>query len=163
VPDAPDLAFEGSVARPDWLRAYLAKPRPLRHGPDGGPLPTRMPDFGLAADELDALVQHLAARTDAARFDEAPFSTGSGAAGSEEVERGRALFGELECQGCHRLAGDGDAVGPDLDGAGRRLRPGYVRALLLDPEGVVPGTSMTDFSLDEGEAQALTRFLMTLQ
>ena len=34
---------------------------------------------------------------------------------------------------------------------------------LLDPEGVVPGTSMTDFGLQEDEAQAIARFLMTLK
>lgn len=160
VPDAPDLAFEGSVVRPGWLRGYLAEPVPIRRGTDGEPLKTRMPDFGLSEGELDALVQHLAGRQDPSRFDDAPFA-GEPAPGEEE--RGRALFQELECQGCHVLAGDGDPVGPALDGVGRRLRPGYVRALLLDPEGVVPGTSMTDFSLEEGEARAITRYLLTLR
>lgn len=160
VPDAPDLSFSGSVVEPDWLRAYLAKPTPIRRAFDGGPLATRMPDFALSEAELDALVAHLSAKSDAARFPETAFSAPPPAGA---LERGAALFEELECRGCHVLAGDGDPVGPDLDRAGARLRPGYLRALLLDPEGVVPGTSMTDFGLEEEEAEALVHYLRTLR
>jgi ubiquinol-cytochrome c reductase cytochrome b subunit len=160
VPDAPSLAFEGSVVQPAWLRGYLEDPVPIRLGFDGGPLETRMPDFELAEPELDALVAHLATRLDPARFSDAPF-TAAPAAGA--VERGRALFDELECRACHVLAGDGDPVGPGLDTVGRRLRPGYVVGLLLDPEDVVPGTSMTDFQLGEDDAQAIAQYLMTLK
>jgi cytochrome c2 len=105
-------------------------------------------------------VSHLGTRLDPARFSDAPFA---GAPAAGEVERGKALFDELECRGCHVLDGDGDPVGPSLDGVGRRVRPGYAAALLLDPEGVVPGTSMTDFELGEDDAHAIARFLMTLE
>ncbi|HVC95562.1 MAG TPA: c-type cytochrome [Pirellulales bacterium] len=36
-------------------------------------------------------------------------------------DRGRTLFTEAACSRCHRLAGAGTAVGPDLDGVGSRF------------------------------------------
>jgi ubiquinol-cytochrome c reductase cytochrome b subunit len=155
----PSLAFEGSVVQRDWLRGYLAAPTPIRYDWTGAPLAVRMPDFLLADDELDALVAHLATRTEE-RFDLAALEE---PAAPKEVERGRALVEELDCRSCHVLGGAGEPVGPDLDGAGARLRPGYVAAIVLDPEGVVPMTSMTDFGLLEEEALAIARYLMTLR
>ncbi|HEV3006419.1 MAG TPA: c-type cytochrome, partial [Pirellulales bacterium] len=38
-----------------------------------------------------------------------------------DYERGRKLFTEAACSRCHRLAGAGTAIGPDLDGVGSRF------------------------------------------
>jgi ubiquinol-cytochrome c reductase cytochrome b subunit len=158
----PSLAFEGSVARREWLRAYLAHPTPIRYDWTGGPLLVRMPDFALKGDEPDelgALVAHLATRTDA-RF---AFAALEQPATDAEIETGRRLFDDYDCRDCHVLGGEGDPLGPDLDRVGARLLPGYAMALLLDPEGVVPGTAMTDFALTEDEARAIARYLETLK
>ena len=76
---------------------------------------------------------------------------------------GRKLFEDLDCQSCHALEGEGEELGPHLDAVARRLTPDYMFAILLDPEGVVPGTSMTDFYMEEEEARSITRFLQTLR
>jgi len=44
---------------------------------------------------------------------------------------GRRLFSIAQCSNCHRIAGEGSSIGPDLTGAGRRLsRADLVRAII---------------------------------
>src|SRR5262249_52754368 len=48
-----------------------------------------------------------------------------------DSERGRKLFFEVQgvqCKNCHRIGGQGQEVGPDLDGIGKK----YDRAAILD-------------------------------
>ena len=158
--DTPRLNFVGSALRRDWVREYLAAPHPMRYGPDGEHILIRMPDFLLDEGELNALVAHLASRTDTELFSDAQFQ---GTPPPDEVAEGLALFDKLDCMGCHQVEGLGDALGPDLDGVAHRLRPGYMFKLVLDPEGVLPGTAMTDFYLEEGEARAITSYLRTME
>ncbi len=49
--------------------------------------------------------------------------------------RGRALFASV-CAGCHTLYGEGNAIGPDLTGSGRR-EVSYLIENLADPSAVV--------------------------
>lgn len=53
-----------------------------------------------------------------------------------DLERGRALFFEstsLQCRNCHKVAGQGKEVGPNLDGIGKRLSRGEILVNILDP------------------------------
>ncbi|MEM7306658.1 MAG: cytochrome b N-terminal domain-containing protein [Planctomycetota bacterium] len=160
VEDTPSLAFEGDVVHRDWLREYLAKPTPIRFGPGGRPPATRMPDFLLAEDELDALVAYLVGRTEGERFAAPELDPATAEA---ELEQGRVLFDELDCLGCHVLGDEGEDFGPRLDGVARRLKAGYMYRLVIDPEGVIPGTPMTDYYLEDEEARAILRYLLTLR
>lgn len=137
----PDLSSEGQRVREEWLRTYLAAPVAIR---PAGPRPGaggQMPDFRLDAGEVEALVRFLMEQRAAelpAWTPEvlSPFSMGK----AEALLRDR-----WSCLGCHRLGDDGGRIGPRLDGAARRLRPEYVRALIEDPshlasETIMPGS-----------------------
>lgn len=52
-----------------------------------------------------------------------------------DAERGRQLYwsGRLNCRTCHRLAGEGVALGPELTGIGERVSPRQILESLLDP------------------------------
>ncbi len=86
------------------------------------------------------------------------------------AERGAQLVGELGCAGCHNIPGQMTRrVGPELTGAGSKLRREWVVPFLRSPKkirpvGFVPLTAsrMPDFGLSQEEAEALTAFLMTL-
>lgn len=52
------------------------------------------------------------------------------------------MANRLSCLGCHTLDGVGGRVGPDLSTVSARRTPEYVAAIIDDPQGVVPGTSM---------------------
>ncbi|HEV7279975.1 MAG TPA: PVC-type heme-binding CxxCH protein [Pirellulaceae bacterium] len=62
---------------------------------------------------------------------------------------GRELFVQ-RCANCHKLWGEGEAVGPDLTGSNRK-QLAYLLENVLDPSAVVPNPyRMTLFVLDDG-------------
>ena len=50
-----------------------------------------------------------------------------------DFERGRALFGAVGCYNCHRFAGDGAAVGPDLTAVNGRFSPRDLLESIIEP------------------------------
>lgn len=57
--------------------------------------------------------------------------------------KARALMRDrLPCAGCHALDGDGGRLGPDLSHVAERRAASYVRRMIEDPQGTVPGTIM---------------------
>lgn len=87
------------------------------------------------------------------------------------VAQGQVLLGELNCLQCHQLAGQKQIQSkgaPDLRDVGARVTPQYLRAFLMNPHEVRPGTTMPDIfhASDAGpKAQAvdmLVHFLASL-
>lgn len=57
--------------------------------------------------------------------------------------KARALLAtQLPCLGCHELDGQGGAIGPSLTTVGQRRSSAYIRAMIEDPQGTVPGSTM---------------------
>jgi putative heme-binding domain-containing protein len=72
----------------------------------------------------------------------------------------RELINTQGCKGCHRLAGEGGTVGPDLTEVGKRLTPEQIRQQLLDPKSRNSDAIMPAFDhLAPGEIDALVEFL----
>jgi uncharacterized membrane protein/cytochrome c2 len=157
----PTLAYAGSRLQAGWIREYLVTPYRIRWAEQGVRPVVRMPDFELASDEAADLTAHLAARRDERRFAMSPVENPP--LTELEAREGRDLIGQYACKGCHSIGGTGNAQGPVLDGVGERLRPEYVYAFLMDPDGIIPQTTMKDFALWREEARALTAYLMTLK
>ncbi len=136
-PAGPSLALESARVRPEWLRAFLRAPGAIRPAGLPGRPGGRMPDFGLTAEEADAIAAALTAVPAAVpAFAPAPLSR-------SVTARINALFtARLSCTGCHALDGPGGRIGPDLSAAGHRLRPDWIRAMLEDPGHYAPGTTM---------------------
>ncbi len=66
-----------------------------------------------------------------------------------DPSRGRALF-QQTCAQCHKLFGEGGAVGPELTGA-QRGDLGYLLENILDPNATLaPDYRMSIFSLEDG-------------
>ena len=53
------------------------------------------------------------------------------------TESGRKAFRDTGCVQCHRIAGEGGSVGPDLAGVGKRLKPGELLESILLPSKVI--------------------------
>jgi nitric oxide reductase subunit C len=84
----------------------------------------------------------------------------SGAAGTANRASRPDVFNQL-CLACHKLGGEGGAVGPALDGVGLRLPREQIVTWLHDPPAVKPGTAMPKLPLTEGQIQELAAFLST--
>ena len=50
-----------------------------------------------------------------------------------DFAEGERLFSVAQCINCHRIAGGGSSVGPDLTGAGRRLSPADLARAIVEP------------------------------
>jgi len=141
----------GSQLQRAYIEEYVKNPVGVRVG-----LAERMPRLNLTDDEARLVADHLTRVFIDDRLD-APFDVSA-----DVARRGAELFERLACRGCHMAGGRGGYVGPNLDGSDRRLRPGWVRAWLLDAAHLKPGTLEPDYGLVPEDAEALAAYVMTL-
>lgn len=80
------------------------------------------------------------------------------------VAKGKALYAQFGCNGCHRIHGEGGAVGPDLSFAGttRPDRDWHMRHF-KDPAAVSPGSFMPKFPLNDQQLTDLTSYMLSLK
>jgi len=76
------------------------------------------------------------------------------------LARGRALFDEQGCIGCHKLGGFGGNLGPELDRVGARRSPDWLARHFKAPADVVPGSTMPRVKRSDADVEALTLFML---
>ena len=54
--------------------------------------------------------------------------------GPRDLANGRRMFAAARCYDCHRVAGEGSSVGPDLTGVGRRFNVRDILRAIVDPD-----------------------------
>ena len=153
----PGLETHGGRSGVDWTTAYLLEPTRIRYG-EGGEIPAqRMPDYLLGEDEARALALHLDSLRDDERIP--PYEAELEPLGVDEAREAEVLYLDWGCADCHLAGGEGEPVGPDLDDLYERRTLAYVRAILVDPELVVPDTSMDTYGISEEEVDLLLRYM----
>ncbi len=81
-------------------------------------------------------------------------------AGTAWVTRGRELFFEKGCFGCHRIEGlSSGTLGPDLTEEGKERKLDYLWGHIVDPRDYTPTSIMPKFKLTDDERKALVIFL----
>jgi len=141
----------GSQLQRSYIEQYVQKPIAVRVG-----LSERMPHLNIAPEEARVLADYLSTvMVDDALRAGVPVDAAT-------VGRGRELFDRHGCVGCHIVGDRGGFVGPDLNGSGDRLQPGWTVAWLLDPERWKPGTLQPDHGLTREEAEALTAYTLSI-
>lgn len=66
---------------------------------------------------------------------------------------------QTSCLGCHELDGDGGRLAPSLSDVGRRRSAAYIRAMIDDPQRVVPGAAMPKPRLDSATKALIVTYL----
>ena len=79
------------------------------------------------------------------------------------VLRGKALYQELDCAGCHRIHGEGEAFAPDLSYVGDVRDRDWLIRHFRDPQANVPDSEMPEYGLNEKELSDLTNYMLTLK
>lgn len=153
---APDLTKATDRKPKGYLKKFIMNPRTVNSK-------AAMPDLGLSDEEADNLIAFLewTAGVDTNGWPPAPILQ----AAVRGSEMGQALFQKHDCSACHQISGIGGTAGPDLThiGSERPDMEWHVRHL-RDPESVVPGSAMPDFShLDDAELRELAEYLTTLK
>jgi cytochrome c2 len=157
----PSLALAGNKFQIEWLAAYLKAPYRRRWASTSVRPVLRMPNFLLSDEETRALAAFLSTQRDTTRIRKLSFEFNKN--DSASVAEGKEIFQEYACYGCHKIAGQGGDVGPNLDGVGSRFHPGYLEAFLRNPQALLPGSPMKVSGLWDEEAQALVAYLMSLK
>jgi mono/diheme cytochrome c family protein len=152
---APNLAYEGSKVRGDWLLSFLKQPQKIR------PLmQARMPTFPLTEQQAINLRDHIMTA-----FLDARVPKGAQVAQvitPDLAAQGEKLFWEkYPCFTCHQIQGKtgGAAVGPDLTDAWKRLNPDWMVQWIKNPQSFEPATLMPNLGLTDAEAIALVAYL----
>lgn len=80
------------------------------------------------------------------------------------LARGKLLFAQQHCMGCHRVHGEGGTVGPDLSYVADRRpdRQWYLRHY-RNPQSMSPGSIMPAFSLPEQDLNDLASYMLSLK
>jgi putative heme-binding domain-containing protein len=121
-----DMVSGVDLRRGQFRRA--ASDEDLARVVSGGIPGAGMPPFALQAAELTGVIAYIRAG-----FDRAGTAVRVG-----HPERGRALFeGKGNCTSCHRAAGRGPRVAPDLTDIGLVRSPASLQRTLLDPSAAM--------------------------
>ena len=146
---APRLESVGYKVRPDWLDRWLNDPKVYLSR-------SRMPNFRLSADEIEALSAFLLAQRAVAPLDAAGVDWTKA-----DPDRGRALFSEARCVSCHQVEGRGGTLGPELSRVGSKVRREWLFSFLEDPFRDQPETMMVHYRLSNDQIRDLVAYLST--
>jgi mono/diheme cytochrome c family protein len=153
---APDLSYEGSRSKRDWLVDFLRNPQTLRPT-----LTVRMPHFNMTEQDAVTMAEFLSTTMQNPAIDR---STNDAEFTPQMADAGKRLFDEkYACQSCHTIGSSGGYVGPSLNNAGNWLTPAWIEAWLRDPQRLVPGTIDPKRAFSEDEIRNITAYLLTLK
>ena len=78
---------------------------------------------------------------------------------TEAVVRGKNIWEENNCMGCHTLMGEGAYYAPELTKVIERRGEGYIKAVLMSPIDWAPnGRKMVAYGFSKEEAEDLIAF-----
>lgn len=77
-----------------------------------------------------------------------------------EEQKSRAILrDQLPCLGCHELAGEGGRMAPSLTTVADRRNAAYIRAIIEDPQRIVPGAGMPKTLMPAATQDLVIRYL----
>lgn len=161
----PDLRNARARLEPRWIVRWLQNPQAIDPG-------SKMPNIGLKRGEAVALTAYIMGLSKEGGKEGGKKDGGAGkrTSGAGQVRRGRELFTQLGCWGCHRVRGFTEVlkkkkVGADLQREGNRVRRKWLDAFLRKPYRIRPRyrARMPNFQLSDKEARFVGDYLMTLK
>lgn len=74
--------------------------------------------------------------------------------------RGKHLFDQSNCMGCHTIMGEGAYYAPELTRVYQRRGPEFIAAMLRDPQAMYPGRRrMQQYNFNDGQIADMVAFL----
>ncbi len=149
----PSLAGAGARLDPHWLAEFLRNPAlsqdPAKQNRNGARmyLDVRMPTYKIADEEIGKLVRFL----NALSRQPSPYPTEKlTPLGDAEKADARAIFEAGRCLSCHVTSDDPstfteETKAPSYQASAQRLKSGWLRHWLMDPDKIMPGTVMPPF------------------
>ncbi|MBI3666945.1 MAG: cytochrome c [Acidobacteria bacterium] len=156
--DRLDFGNRSKIGRTwqEWTFAKLKKPRQFRET-------LKMPDYDFDDQEALNLAVFLRSLTTRAIPAAYRFRPGPNAPYKPQGAFGR-LVEELRCLDCHRIRGSGGSLAPDLSLEGSRVRPGWLKEFLKNPQPIrlYMEERMPKFRLAPAEIDTIVNYLGTV-
>lgn len=152
----PDLSYEGTKVKKDWLVNFLKTPYKIRPNEKA-----RMPKFNLTNREVKTIVDYM----NMILVNDEVTALG-GVVREREIDEatlreGERLYQEVYgCVSCHRIGNTGGVIGPDLTHVGSRLQGEWTYSYLKDPQALQGKVRMPHFNLSDRHAKVLSEYLM---
>jgi nitric oxide reductase subunit C len=151
---APDVTKSYAVRGDAWLRQFLKEPGKIYL------TGRQMPNFHLAATQIDSLVAYLkwVSEVDTNGWPPAPQGV------AREESPGARIFLSQHCNTCHSIQGSGGTLALDLSHEGSRQTKDWILAQIDDPRSHKPDSIMPSFKeLPEEEKEELGDYLASLR
>ncbi len=163
----PSLRSVAAKNRPEWMVSWVAKPQDFRPR-------TKMPWFLLSREQSQQMVAYLwSASQDESGKWLADHSAPPGVDSNNPalVAEGKALTESVGCRACHAFSPEEVAAGlgetkdivPNLSRIGEKTDARWLYNWVKNPRGYNPTTRMPSLRLTDGEAAAITSYLLTLR
>jgi len=79
---------------------------------------------------------------------------------TDAAKRGKHIWDENNCMGCHTILGEGAYYAPELTKAYERRGEEWLKVFLKDPQAMYPGRrKMVQYNFEEGEIEDVIAFL----
>jgi nitric oxide reductase subunit C len=161
---SPDVTKAYSTRREVWLTAFLKNPE------SSDPKRRKMPNLNLSEDEIKRLITFFK-WVDAIDTNEWPPKpvgeakpTEVALKGKPQTLSGKNVYNQYRCDLCHKIGGEGGAIGPDLTHIGSNKDSPWLAKQIRDPKSNKPDAQMPPFpQISEGEIQALVNYLVNLK
>ncbi len=169
----PDLFYAGSKYKPEWLQAWLQKPRRIRPAGyhyfqhiqpgekrDMVDAKTLKPHPALSTADAKAVTKSLMAL----KAPEKRVAAGEFKGGSISASFGEMVFDKFNgCMACHQIEPDfGGLSGPEVYTAAKRLQDDYMVSFIRDPQAWNPKTPMPNKHTAAPNIQKLVQYLQAI-
>jgi nitric oxide reductase subunit C len=161
---SPDVTKTYSTRGETWLKTFLKNPE----SPD--PQRRKMPNLNLKDDEIKNLIAYFkwVDAIDTNQWPPKPVGESTprevALKGKPQTLLGKNVYTQYRCDLCHKIGGEGGAIGPDLTHIGSNKESPWLAKQIRDPKSHNPKTQMPPFpQISEGEIQALVDYLVSLK
>jgi mono/diheme cytochrome c family protein len=76
---------------------------------------------------------------------------------------GAHVYASQQCAFCHLVNGEGQTLGPPLNGVGQRRDAAWLTGHFREPAALVEGSTMPPFPLPDPEMEALVAYMLALK
>ena len=155
-PELAGVTLKGKSRQ--WLLEQITNSR--THFPAGGPKTSMTAFTNLSKEELNDIVSYLMSLAGGAG---ASMETPAAGRQSAEIEEGKKVFQSSGCSGCHKVNGQGGAIGPELSGStlGGRDRQ-WLADQVANPKSHNPNSIMpASTNLSKEQLGNLVSYLMS--
>jgi cytochrome c2 len=118
-----------------------------------------MPNLGLEKEQASAIATFLLTQHEGSPPADASSSL---ALNQTRITKGKRLFDNLGCFGCHTVLGEGRSVGPELTNIRSKVSPQWLYGWIQNPKNYFPNSRMPVLNLTTEQSEEIGDYLLSV-